>query len=170
MSTTVQPHFLTSLCCKIKTKVLTSIVPLHARRAYFMASLAKYLCDNNVPENVLAENVAAAMNHLVSPRSLVYFFNKKGMWRDIPRTVNEDEKDLNYTQLATIVELVVKATPDWLKYSNIRSMKKDAQLAALAAFATNHSTTFQRKLVQTYHQYLEQPKPKGIVEVMIFGK
>jgi hypothetical protein len=49
-------------------------------------------------------------------------------------------------------------------------MKKDAQLAALAAFATNHSTTFQRKLVQTYHQCLEQPKPRGIVETIIFGK
>lgn len=169
MNAIVRPSHLNQLVEKIKTKVLSSFIPLHARRAYFMASLARYLCDNNIPDEVLAKNVSSAMNHLVSPRGLIFFFNKKDIWAGLPKEIERDGNVLDHHQIALLNQRAVSIAPEWLRYSTERTMRSDAQLAALAAAASNHSTTFQRKLVQTYNTSLAKPKRKGLL-ASLFSK
>lgn len=154
---------------KLSSKLLASFIPLHARRAYFMASWARYLCNNNIPDEVLAKNVSAAMNHLVSPRGLIYFFNKQDMWQGLPNNIENEGHQLDPKQIALMNQLAVNAAPEWLRYSSEHSMRKDAQLAALAATACNHSATFQRKILQSYKQ-VEKPKSRGILATLFLGK
>lgn len=170
MSTFVRPSHLVQIVDKIKTKILSSLIPLHARRAYFMASLARHFCDNSIPDEVLAKNVSAAMNHLVSPRGLIYFFNKQSMWEGLPKGFTQAGDQLDQSKIAIMNQQAVDCAPDWLRYGNERSMRKDAQLAALAAVASNHSTTFQRKLVQTYNTSLAKPKRRGVLATVFLGK
>lgn len=169
-STYTRPSHLSQIADKIKTKILTSFIPLHARRAYFMASLARHLCDNNVPDEVLAKNVSAAMNHLVSPRGLIYFFNKQDLWKGLPTKIEKSGNRLSQEEIFRLNKEAVRIAPEWLRYSNERSMRQDAQLAALAAVACNNSSTFHRKLDQTYGKYKEQPKKRGLIATIFLGK
>lgn len=170
MNATDRPSHLTQVVDKLKNKLFSSFIPLHARRAYFMASLARRMCDNNIPDEVLARNVSAAMNHLVSPRGLIYFFNKQNVWEGLPKKLEKKGDHFSQEEIAAFNKQAVLITPEWLRYSNERSMRQDAQLAITAAIASQNSSTFQRKLAQVYGSAIEKPKRRSLLATIFFGK
>ncbi len=144
-------------------------MPLHWRRAYFMASLARHLSNGNIPDEVLAKNVSAALNHLVTPRGLIYFLNKRSIWKDLP-TIEKAGPFITQQEIDKINQGALSIIPGWMWYAPERSMRRDCQLAIHAAVNSNNNASLNRKIEQSYGKYVEKPKKRSVFAQFLLGK
>lgn len=128
-----------------RKSIVTSFIntlPDKTKRWIFLTSLLALVQD----KKDMDENDLELIKHLndvfkitAQPRACLFSMKIKNfIWKDIPKTIQLDNEEVNITDLAkrdlskkeieTVGEFIKSIIPSWLKYDNDESVMNDVQL------------------------------------------